>query len=244
MISEVVTRRLLAAVRFVDTVTGLPAPGPFEVDAAGARLAWNRSGFALVLDAPGLGDPATAAGSVPLVLTVRDPARRYLPRRLTLMLPRDPDPANADDAGSIFRPVDARVFLAPGAAPGANWALVRVSARRGADKAPVRGALVRASAVVGGATLGVGLSDRNGEALVAIPGVAAVAPGGNGGAVLSHGADVRLDLFVDPGRKPDDPTPPDTDDLESRAGSSLSSSATLDVHVDPGRETPAPLTLA
>jgi len=49
-------------------------------------------------------------GSLQLELSVRDPSGRYLPRRVGVLLPRDPQPNQAAAAGSLFRPIDVATF--------------------------------------------------------------------------------------------------------------------------------------
>src|SRR5690606_23625234 len=111
---ERVESRILAAIRFVDasTAADLSTPLMLEVVAGRAVLFRNRSGRYVVaswselaehegsFDAP---PAAPVVGSRELQLRVSDPTGRYLPRRVTLALPRDPDAANAAEPDSLLQ---------------------------------------------------------------------------------------------------------------------------------------------
>jgi len=101
---ELVDRRVLGAVRYVDATTGVPIRRPLDVDGAGVRALRNLRGLYVLCEAPELARYADSFPSPPLnpapesllvTMTVSDPGGRFLPRRHTLLLPRDPNPANA-----------------------------------------------------------------------------------------------------------------------------------------------------
>jgi hypothetical protein len=212
---------VLGAVRFLDAVTGLRILDPLVVSAPGVRWLRNRLGYYVIADAPGLAratesfgeQPADVpVGSVPIALTVRDPGGRYLPRRGTLRLPRDPDPSRADEPESLFRPVDVRLFPAPAAGTAPGWALIRATVFAGQTDRGLPGALVRVLRQRDGRHLASGLSDRRGEALVAVPGIPVTTWEEGEGPVLATQVEVTLKAHFDPNAA----DPPDPDDLEAR----------------------------
>jgi hypothetical protein len=225
---------------------------PLTVAADGLALVRNRGGLLVILDAPGFHDvttvddppPTPPPGTTPFTLSVRDRSRRYLPRRVVVALPRDNDKANAGQALSVFWAIDARMYPAPGAAVGPNWAVIRADVVRG--KKGVPNVLIRVAPAAGGAVIGTGLTDANGQALVGMTGVAAVTTG-NGGAVLSRGLDVVVNAFEAPpapgGAGPSAPDLPDTDSLEAAADGMAAPSGTDHVHIDPGQETHSGISL-
>jgi hypothetical protein len=205
-------RRVLAALRFRDAVTGATVAGPLDVRAPGARWIRNRRGWWVLAQAPGLEahsaaflvPPAPAVGSVPLVVRVADPAGRYLPRVAALALPRDPDPAKAAKPESLFQPVEIDLFPSPAAPVSPNWAVLRVSAS-GAD-GPLAGALLRVVRKASPTTvLGRGMTDARGEALVAVAGIPVTTWEEGQGSVLATEVEARVDLFWQAGAGPPDP---------------------------------------
>ena len=238
MIVERVERRVLCAVRFVDVTTGLPVDVPLEVrtgdDVAlrrtlrgyhvtgGAPIRATPRGYYVLRTVRGLephedafaAPPDTpAVDTVPITLTVVDGrVQRYLPRRRTVRLPRATD---RDSAGSLFRPVEVRLFPSPAARTSAGWAVVRASLVDDATSVPIAGALVVVRRESDNELLGRGLSDDRGEALVAVAGIPVTTWGDGAGPVLATHVDVRIEVMVDPGAS----QPPDPDDLETRIAS-------------------------
>ena len=202
---ESVDRRVLGALRFVDGTTGTTLHGPLAVGVAGARVQRNRSGLWVISGVPALADheaafaapPALPAiGSLSLTASVSDPAGHYLPRLAALALPRDPAPANAALAGSLFRTLDIALWPTPAAPTGANWAVLRVSVVDGASGDALGGVLLRVSR--DGSTLALGLSDWRGEALVAVPGVPVTTWSDMPGPVVLLEIAATLDAVFDP----------------------------------------------
>lgn len=210
---EMLDRRVLAALRFRDAVTGATVAGPLDVRAPGARWIRNRRGWWVLAQAPGLeahtaafrAPPAApAVGSVPLAVRVADPAGRYLPRVAALALPRDPDPAKAAKPESLFQPAEIDLFPSPAAPVSPNWAVLRVSAS-GAD-GPLAGALLRVVRKASPTTvLGRGMTDARGEALVAVAGIPVTTWEEGQGSVLATEVEARVDLFWQAGAGPPDP---------------------------------------
>ncbi len=181
---ENVDQRVLGAVRLMDPATGRAITRPLRVSAEEVLFQRNRSGFYVILSAPGYRDyvrtlrleAATPAPAMTLEITVSDPMRHYLPRLTTLDIPRDPnpEPAEGEDDRSLFKPVDVPMLPASCAPTRANWSLVRASVflpPSGDDEIPAAGALLRVLNEPGGAERSRGVCDKRGEALVIIPDV-------------------------------------------------------------------------
>jgi hypothetical protein len=154
-----------------------------EVSSESARLVRNRQGLYVVTHAQGLeahtrsfeAQPAVPApGANTCTIDVQDPQKRYLPRRVILRLPRDPDPENRDSPDSLFRPHDVALYPAGTAPLSPNWSTVRVSVSAGRDAQstrPAQGSLIRIVDAGDDEVLASGISDERGEALVIVPGV-------------------------------------------------------------------------
>ena len=229
MIVERVQRRVLGAVRFTDAVTGLVIMEPLVVGAAGVRWIRNRRGCYVLAGAPGLeahadtfaAPPAAPpVGSVQVRFTVSDPGGRYLARRGSIDLPREPDP---NQASSLFRLVDIMLFPAPTAATWPGWAVVRASVSGAGPGTVLAGALIRVVRTSDDVRLGSGMTDARGEALVAVEGIPSTTFGEGPGPVLATEVAVRLDVVHDPTTAG---TAPDPDDLEARRGELLVRSGT------------------
>lgn len=210
---EMLDRRVLAALRFRDAVTGATVAGPLDVRAPGVRWIRNRRGWWVLAQAPGLeahtrafmAPPAAPAiGSAALVVRVADPAGRYLPRVAALALPRDPDPAKAAKPESLFQPLEVDLFPSPAAPVSPNWAVLRVSASGAGG--PLAGALLRVVRKASPTTvLGRGMTDARGEALVAVAGIPVTTWEEGQGSVLATEVEARVDLFWQAGAGPPDP---------------------------------------
>lgn len=196
-------RRILAALTFVDTL-GQPVLTPVRASAPGVRLMAKRPGQLVVTRAPGFDDhvaafdqppamPAIGSVAVTLDLLPADPA--FGPRRASLALPRDPNPANAANANSLFRPVEIVLLPTPSAAATGLVTRVRVHVRRSDDDRAVEGALVRLRPE-GGLPQAMALTDAAGDAQVLVPAVPLATPGGGGVVLPDIGAE--LDAIVDP----------------------------------------------
>ena len=204
--------RVLGAVRFLDAATRLPVRAPLSVAGDEVRLVRNQQGLYVLVGSPGLEahldsfvapPPHPALGGLRAELTVRDPGGRYLPRRLALRVPRDPDPAHADQEDSLFRPVDVLLYPAPAASVAPGWAVVRATVVRAGSGEPLGGALLRVVRKADGEVLARALTDWRdpvrGEALVAVPGIP-ITTWGDGEPeepVLVNEVPVTLEVFVD-----------------------------------------------
>lgn len=248
-------RRALAALRPIDGPSGLPITKPLQVTSPGLRFL-AKPGLYVVIDAD---NPAlhaqilafTTAPSVPprpFVVTVRDPAGRWLPRLATLRLPRDGNPVHKDQADSLFRPLDLLMFPAVTASATAWAALVQVSVLRGGSG--LRGALVRVRRKSDGRELGRGLSDERGETLVVIPDLPAHSFAGEHGddgdaspdaPVLTADTAAILDVLALPPAR--STWPLDPDQLEARRGTSGTLAATTTLTLRAGRRLALSLTV-
>ncbi|SFI42305.1 hypothetical protein [Albimonas pacifica] len=194
---ELLDRRLLAALRFVDAV-GAPVTSPVEARAEGLdprSLRWSRKrdGALLLLRAPGLeehaaafdvlpGAPAVGAEILTLDLRPVDPA--LAPRRAALALPRDPDPEAGE---SLLSPAEIRLLPGQRARAEGLEAALLVAVRH-VDGRAVEGAVVRVRPG-GPHAEALGITGPAGEALVRLAGLPIASPG--------PGATVLADLEVD-----------------------------------------------
>jgi hypothetical protein len=203
--SEMVDRRILAALRPVDAVTRLPLRTAIQVSAERCRTVRNSQGYVMLLEAPGLreyvhsfAEPADPVPPLPLLtLRVEAPGGRYLPRRVMLRLPRDPSPvAPGADPGpdSILTPVQVELFPTPSAQTQVGWAVLRVTAHHTTTGERLPWTWVEVWDVAGNPSnpRARGLADARGEALVAVPGIPPTLPAPGGGAVLTTEVEVRL----------------------------------------------------
>lgn len=207
MMVEHVTRRVLAALRVVDGVTGQPILSPLSVSGAGTVWVRNRRGLYVLMGVPGLEahedvlptpPPDPAVGSMSVALVVRALNTTYLPRRQTIRLPRDPDPAHADDERSIFQPLASRLYPSPSAPTSSAWAVIRATVLREGSEHTLGGALIRVLRASDGQVLGRGLSDARGEALVAVPGIPVTTWEAAPGPVIGTEVDVQVEVVFDP----------------------------------------------
>jgi len=222
---EPVEQRILGAIRFVDATTKLRIGSPLIVKADGLSFVRNRSGHYVIASATGL-ETHTAAFDKPPVspglgtmlfeINVADPASQYLARRHALKLPRDPDPKHANVGDSLFQLIDVELFPSSIAPTGPGWAVIRATVLKRGTKEPLSGSLIRVTrkngVAAGEKALGRGLTDKRGEALVAVPGIPVTTFGEGAGSVTTNEIDVTIEAFFDPAAS----GIPDPDDLEER----------------------------
>jgi len=179
MLIERVEQRVLGALQLVDRVTRTPVTRALNISADTATLVRNRRGLYVITQADGL-EAHTGAFLQPPVtpaleaneysFEIIDPQKRYLPRLLTLRLPRDPDPDNIGNDNSLFTAQEVLMYPASVASLSHNWSTVRVSVDQ-VGSSPVRGALIQIIDPAENRLLASGISDERGEALVIVPGV-------------------------------------------------------------------------
>lgn len=223
MTPELLDRRVLGAIRFVDASTASTVQDGLSVKSPQADLRRNLSGLWVIWNAPGLEahttvfDKPPAApplGSVAVTLTVADNARRYLSRNVTIGLPRDP-------AGPLFQPVDVALYPAPAAPVMPGWAVIRAHISNAATSQGLGGALVRVVRTSDHQVLARGMSDSRGEALVVVPGIPVTTFNTGDGPALSTEVDVTVETIFDPAAG----AVTDPEAVESKAGLPSASSA-------------------
>jgi hypothetical protein len=203
-------RRVLGAIRFVDAVVGTPLDRRFRIERAPlsqhADVLRNRSGFYVVTSTPTLlahtdafrtPPPTPGNGTVTLAMTVHDVERRYLPRRFTIRLPRDPSAGNAFLPSSLFQPVTVELFPSPTAPLQPGWAAIRVSVARAGGGAPLPFTYLRVRATQDDRLLARGVTDERGEALLAVTGIPVTSWGSGAGPVTATRLDARLVAYFD-----------------------------------------------
>lgn len=258
---ERIDRRVLGAIRFLDAATELPIRRPLKIEAEGLTLTRNRSYDYVIHQAAGLeahldlfeAPPgAPALGSVSLPLTVSDPTRYYLPQQIGLALPRDPDPANADNPDSLFQAVQVPLFPSSVVPVGGNWSVLRLTVSQppvapATEGEAIAGALVRVVRQEDSQIIARGMSDTRGQALIIIPGIPVTnfngGAGGDGddedaglatGPVVALDTPVSLEFIV----APDLAWPANPEALEANVGEwqrTPTSPASLDFNLRTGQ---------
>jgi hypothetical protein len=208
---ERLERRVLGGVSFQDATTDLRVRSPLAVEAPGVRFVRNRSGCYVIFAAPGFEaytesfeeqpvepDPrAVALESVAIELKVRDPRRRYLPRRARIRLPLNPATKRPDQGRWLFDPVEVRIFPSPVAAVVPGWAIVRATVREEGKTDRLPWSLIRVLRDGNPKPVALGLADGRGEALVAVPGLPLQTADTGPGSVLTSEIPVSLEVIFD-----------------------------------------------
>jgi hypothetical protein len=200
---EYVDRRALAAIRFVDAVTGKAIEEQVALEARGLATKRKWSGDVVVLSAPGLEEHrssfsappvAPAVGAIAIPVDARPASPSYAARRFMLRLPRDPDPAGRENPGSLFNAAIVEMLPSPAYRTSGQVAALRVTVRRSDDGRRIAGALVRLRPA-GGLPSARALTDAAGEALLVVVGapLASAGPGATTVADIAGGADVLVD---------------------------------------------------
>ena len=119
------------------------------------------------------------------------------------MLPRDRYPKMLDKSDSLFRAVEVRLFPSATAATGASWSVIRASVVKKGTNVPLPQVLLRvtkrnATTADEAKPLGIGMTDKRGEALVAVPGIPVTTFGETHGAVTTNEIEVTVSAFFDP----------------------------------------------
>jgi hypothetical protein len=217
---ENVDRRVLAAFRCVDSITGRTVTAPLSVVSEQLTLRQNRSGTWIVFNGPGLSQltnsflaPGTVPAPAPFAMTIQDASGHYLSRTATINVPAPLTPAS--DAASIFNPKLVTLYATASVALGANWAVVRVSVTS-AGTTPAHGlgsAMVRVTRTSDNAILATGMTDSRGEALLAVPGLGVRVGSTVDSAVLEATTAVTVQAYFDTSLLAKTKTLPDPDAL-------------------------------
>lgn len=246
MLIERVEQRVLGAMCLLDRATSTPLMRPMRVVSSSARVLRNAHGLYVITEADGLAAHSQAflqppanppLGANSYDFAIHDPQGRYLPRLVSVSLPRDPDPNHTGNSNSLFTPLEVTLYPASTAPLSANWSSVRVSLSQGPDPqsaTPLVAALLRIVDPAESRILASGLSDQRGEALVIVPGVPVTKFADEGDAhdhghhndsspVVVNTLPVRLELSWQAGT----PWPPDPAELEANHAARLKTTRDL-----------------
>lgn len=199
---ELLDRRVLGGLVFTD-------PGGRRVLTAvdvrpvesGVRLMTKRAGEIVIVDAPGLTaqtasfeppktPPALRSKTVRLDVRPADPGLGA--RRVSIKLPRNPDPTKPEP---VSEPIAVPLLAAPGGSLIGHMAAVYVNVRRADDGRAIEGAVVRLRPE-GAHPEVLALSDAAGDALLPALGVPLASPGP--GATVRPDIGGAVDAIVDP----------------------------------------------
>ena len=235
-------RRILAALRCSDAITGAPIRRGIRIEADGAQFIRNLKGDRILTHAPGfeayqnsfyLQDLPAPPPPQQIQLSIFDSSGRYLPRRYALTLPRNPDTDAASLAApdSLFSPADIPLYPSGLMPISPGWATLRATILNSATGQRLPWALIRVE-VNGSQTLSQ--ADYRGEALIAVPGLPITTWSTNNGSpdnpapVTTREFEATFTIFFDPTVNPlnvdtdflsmNDPNDgylPDPDDLNS-----------------------------
>ncbi len=238
---EIIDRRVLGAVRFIDISTNARIARPLRLKAERLTFFQNRRGDYVVVRAeqPDLlthldsfqKPPAEPASQIAFTAEVRDPLGEFLPRSFSLKLPRDPDPAHAGSPDSLFRAHEVALLSSPGRPVAANWCALRVAVENEATHEPIGRAAVRVSWGEPEESL-LGMTDEGGEALLAVSGLPfhtiSKDPNSEEELILTE-VDARLEAFAVGGGGAAWP------ELVAAQDASLVKSAPVSLKIAPGR---------
>jgi hypothetical protein len=217
----------------------MPIRRPRDVSGEGIRLTRNLRGLYVLSLVAGLETHETSfaappkspgVGGLRRTMTVSDPSGRFLPRRHTLRLPLDPDPAHADQPGSLFQPIDVPLYPSPAALVAPGWSVIRATVVRQGSGEPLPGALLRVVRTSDSKVLARGVSEWRGatvgEGMVAVAGVPITTWGDVDQPVVVNEVPATLEVFFDPQFDPARDTP-DPDRLEAARAGLPSATASL-----------------
>lgn len=201
---ESVDRRILGAFRCVDAVTQNAIPDPLPVRSGDLLLRANRLAIYVVFLAPKMLNltehflpPGVWPAPLPFEVTIQDPRLRYLPRRAQVRLPRALTPYT--DPQSVLQPQSIPLYPSPAAPVAPNWAVIRASVRK-KSAVPPQGlpwTVLQVTRDSDSAVLATGMTDPNGEALLAIPGLSRQVSQSGGGAVMQPSVTVTIRAYFD-----------------------------------------------
>ncbi len=202
---DLLDRRALALLALRDAF-GRPVRSPVLVTGDGVRTLIKDDGTVAVLEAQGFAahagafaapplTPALGSKSIRLSIVPADP--RLQARRFVLKLPRNPEPAKAAEADSLFRAAEVTLLASPLQRREALSCVVRVTLRRKSDGALVGKALVRARSD-NGQFEAMAVTDRLGEAALVFPNLPVAFPGA--GATADADLAAKVIVKVEPAK--------------------------------------------
>jgi hypothetical protein len=271
---EFVDRRVLAGFRCVDAITG-SSVFSLSVSNTALTIRATQSGVFAVLDGPGLRpltaefDPDLASWPAPATyeVTIQDPGRRYLPRRANIAapqpLPTAVPPASAGTTTTttttttsttiapappqtppITTPQEVLLYRVTAAPLSPNWAVIRVLvAKTATPPLPLPWAVIQ---VTGSGIPAVsGLTNQNGEALLAVPGLGLKLSTSSTGAVTENTTAAVVTAYYDPSIL-DQPEGwlPNPDDILLNLSTVAAKSAPQPVELAPGQPVQVALTIS
>lgn len=196
---DLLDRRALALFRLTDAY-GRAVADQIAFVGDGAAVAGKGDGRFALIAAAGLGDyvksfvapGAPAVGALTATIDITPLGPGLAPRRITVKLPRDPDPAHAATAASLFQPIAVDILPAATAAMTGGAGAVRATVVRDDDGRRVEGALVRVRSDDGRFN-GRAITDAAGEACVILPALPLSFPGAGANVVPDLAAHVVAD---------------------------------------------------
>lgn len=216
---ERLDHRCLGALEFVDAITGARIRDPLKLQSERLLLRANGSALYAIRWARGLEPHLEAFEQMPntpafeaagdFEFEVVDPQRRYLARRASVALPRKD--AARSDADSVLNPVQVRLYPSGARPVEATWAVLRASVCvvDGDRRVGLANAWLTLTPQLAGVPPVQALTDAQGDALLAVTGVAPVrpAPGNTGELTRSFAATLRVVLHQDMVQRADATTP-------------------------------------
>jgi hypothetical protein len=254
-LNENVDRRVLGAFVCIDAITGSSIVPPMRVTAPGWRIKPNRSGSYVIFDGPALfaspdGDPtdefipeSTWPAPVTFEVTLQDPNRRYLPRRVNVQAPLavPTAPPEFTALSGVFAPQPVTMYPTPAGVIGPNWATIHASVVKSGTTPPqgLPWAVLRVVRNSDSKVLATAQTDINGEALIAVVGLTVQANAEDGGPVTIATTAATITAYFDPSvlNQPSGWTPNPDDILTNLSNASLKSIGSA-VQLGPGQESP------
>ena len=255
--NENVDRRILGAFVCIDAITGSSIVPPMQVTAPGWKIRPNRSGSYVIFDGPNLfkspdNDPTDEfmpddkwPAPVTFEVTLQDPNRRYLPRRVNvkapLAVPTAPPAFTA--LSGVFAPTKVTMYPTPAGPIGPNWATIHASVVKSGTTSPLgppqglKWAVLRVVRNSDNTLLATAQTDINGEALIAVVGLTVQANAEGGGPVTIATTAATITAYFDPSvlTQPSGWTPNPDDILGNLSNASLKSTSNA-VQLGPGQE--------
>jgi hypothetical protein len=178
--AEILSSRVLGAIRFIDAATGSTIDRPLRLRASKLTFRRNRKGSYVIVDADDDGlrrhiaafavaPGAPTASSLTFDVAVEDPLGDFLPANFGVRLPRQSAPDRATEADSIFQPIAASLFSSPSRSLAANWCAVRATVVSSEDN-PLAGAGLRLECHAFRVDPFFAVTTRTGEAMIPLPG--------------------------------------------------------------------------
>jgi hypothetical protein len=249
-LNENVDRRILGAFVCVDAITGSSIVPPMQVTAPGWRVVPNRSGSYVIFDGPGMDAltdqfiPAdTWPAPISFEVTLQDPNRSYLPRRVNVQAPLavPTAPPAFTTLSGVFAPQSVPMYPSPAGAIGPNWATVHASVMKSGTTPPqgLPWAVLRVVRDSDSKVIATAQTDANGEALIAVVGLTVQANSEDGGPVTVATTAATITAYFDPSvlNQPSGWTPNPDDILNNLSNASLKSTSNA-VQLGPGQESP------